>query len=179
MGFLTVISRVYFPFVKIFSLCHNLFMEQEILQQNLRHLMKEQKLSMLKLSLAACLNETAIRDILNGKVKSPTYKTLQKIANALKCKVDDLVTKADDGLVLKKDSLLFDNSKINVKKFASTLQTVDELLRKKELKLSYIDKARVYFAWYDLTILNDNPLQDEKLIEAQLSTLINASKKNY
>ena len=154
-------------------------MEQEILQQNLRHLMKEQKISMLKLSLAACLNETAVRDIINGKVKSPTYKTLQKIAAALKCKVDDLVTKVDDGLALKKDHLLFDNSKINVKKFATTLQTVDELLKKKNLKLNYIDKTRIYFAWYDLSILNDDLPKDAELIEAELSTLINASKKNY
>jgi transcriptional regulator with XRE-family HTH domain len=155
-------------------------MKQEILQQNLRRLIKEQKLSMLKLSLSACLNETAVRDILNGKVKSPTYNTLQKIAVALKCKVDDLFTEIDDDdLALKKDSLLFDNSKINVKRFATTLEEVDELLKKKNLKLSYIDKTRIYFAWYDLTILNESLPKDAKLAEAELSTLINASKKNY
>lgn len=152
---------------------------QQILQKNLRRLMKEQKFSMLKLSLAASLNETAVRDILNGKVKSPTYNTLQKIAEVLKCKVDDLVRDDDSKIELEKNSLLFNNSKINVKNFAKTIETVDQLIKKKNLKLDYIDKARIYFAWYDLNILNNNFSKDDKVIEAELNTIINVAKKNY
>jgi len=140
--------------------------------------MKEQGYSMLSLSLAASLNETAIRDILNGKIKSPTYQTLSKISQALKCHVDDLMKEANpNSLEVIGRNLLFNNSKIDAKRFAKTITIVDELIKKKDLRLDPLVRTKIYFSWYDLSILNKDISKDKSLTEMTLDTIIKASSK--
>ncbi|MGB9154797.1 MAG: helix-turn-helix transcriptional regulator [Alphaproteobacteria bacterium] len=50
---------------------------------NLRHLMDEQGFNQRSLSLSAGLNECAVRDLLQGRSRSPRYDTVQALANAL------------------------------------------------------------------------------------------------
>ncbi len=65
-------------------------MVESTLIRNLRRLMTEAGLNQKSLAKKAKLNETAIRDILKGKSKSPTHETLQKISVALGCTTPDL-----------------------------------------------------------------------------------------
>jgi DNA-binding Xre family transcriptional regulator len=61
------------------------------LQSNLQEILKRKNLSMKGLSIKAGLGETAVRDIIKGRVRSPTYLTLEKIATVLKCNVQTLI----------------------------------------------------------------------------------------
>jgi len=64
--------------------------DEKILRRNIEAGMKEMQLNKLQLSKKAGLNESAIRDILSGRSKSPRFSTLQAIAKVFKCGVDDL-----------------------------------------------------------------------------------------
>ncbi len=147
-------------------------MDEKILQENLKKIMKQQKLSMLKLAVLAGLNETAVRDILNGKIKNPTYKTLYHLAKVLKCKVDELFFKTEEASV-GEEILLFNNAKINESVFAQAVLEVDNLILHKSLKINHLQKTNIYFSWYDLLLINQNvsPPQEkiDKLIDLALS----------
>ncbi len=130
-------------------------MDESILRENLKRLMKEQNLSMLKLSLLACLNETAVRDILNGKVKSPTYHTLYQLAKVLNCKPDDLaMDPTDDNLSYQGKSLLFNNSRIDLEIFADAIIKIDQDIQELNLKIKPIERAKMYFAYYDNILID-------------------------
>lgn len=53
-----------------------------LLALNLETLIEEKGLNPSRLAKDANLNHTAVRDILGGKVKNPTYRTLVNIAEA-------------------------------------------------------------------------------------------------
>lgn len=57
---------------------------------NLRALMEDQGYNPKSLSVAAGLGETAVRDILMGRSRRPTYATLDSIARILRVSVDEL-----------------------------------------------------------------------------------------
>ncbi|RYE12839.1 MAG: XRE family transcriptional regulator [Rickettsiales bacterium] len=65
-------------------------MENNIKYELIR-LMDMHDFNMKSLSVAAGLNETAIRDIIKGRVKNPRIDTLQKIAKVLNCSIGDLL----------------------------------------------------------------------------------------
>lgn len=56
---------------------------QPLWVNNLRTLMKSHELNPRSLSLKAGLNQTAVRDMLEGRVKFPRYDTAHALANAL------------------------------------------------------------------------------------------------
>lgn len=51
--------------------------------ENLRFLMKHRQFNPRSLSLAAGLNATAVRDMLEGRAKSPRYDTVEALSRAL------------------------------------------------------------------------------------------------
>jgi len=61
------------------------------LVDNLRMRMKAQNKSATMLSRQAGLNQTAVRDILSGRSRSPRANTLEKLAKALQCRAVDLM----------------------------------------------------------------------------------------
>lgn len=66
-----------------------------ILQQNLERLLRENGMSMRRLSLHAGLNETAVKAILAGKSESPREQTVRALATALRCRIGDLTGEAE------------------------------------------------------------------------------------
>lgn len=131
-------------------------MDIGVLQTNLERLMKARGFNMKSLSLAAKLNETAVRDILRGKVGSPTYKTLLKLSNTLNCAVEELVGTSKITKSPLEEALLSRSRHIDLGLFARTIGTVDKLLKQKKLKPTDLVKAKIYLAWYDLLLINQN-----------------------
>jgi phage repressor protein C with HTH and peptisase S24 domain len=60
------------------------------LQLTLERLMREKGYTMKGLALASGTGETAVRDIIVGRSKRPSYDTLKKIADTLGCRPEDL-----------------------------------------------------------------------------------------
>lgn len=56
--------------------------------------MKDRGFNQRSLAVAASLNETAVRDILIGRSRSPRYATLAALASVLKCTVAELAGEA-------------------------------------------------------------------------------------
>ena len=75
-------------------------MTETIIARNLKRLMEARGYgrNKMKLSLDAGLNETAVRDILTGKSKDPRNSTLQALATALQCTINDIVMGSSDVL---------------------------------------------------------------------------------
>lgn len=67
------------------------------LKENLDRLMKERGFTQKSLALAADLGDTAVRDILKGKSKNPTGKTLNALAATLGVDVAQLFGAPPDG----------------------------------------------------------------------------------
>jgi transcriptional regulator with XRE-family HTH domain len=133
---------------------------------------------MLSLSLESGLNETAVRDILNGKVKNPTYNTLASLAKTLNCKVDDLALDPEEQeLAIGNYILLLKSSKVNLRLFAKSVQIIDEFISNKKLNFSYLDKVKLYWSWYDLSLMNRTKLNNKNRNNIQLETLINSKRK--
>ena len=63
----------------------------DTLQNNLQTKMTERKISAAELGRNAGLNESAVRNILNGKSNNPGIESLSAIANSLGCSIDELV----------------------------------------------------------------------------------------
>ena len=145
-------------------------MDKSPLQTNLQNFMEQHGFNMKSLSITAGLNETAVRDILRGKVNSPTYKTLNKLAIALNCNVDNLISDKTSH-----SNLTYKLSSIDVRLFAKSIAKIDELIKTKQISLSNLDRAKVYLAWYDLSVinrLNKNKIDSE---ESQFAAIL---KKN-
>lgn len=64
------------------------------LQRQLEARRREKKWSRRKLSLKAGMSETAVKAILHGKSQHPRQDTLEKLAGALECTVEDLLARA-------------------------------------------------------------------------------------
>ncbi len=60
------------------------------LSRRLAAFMKDRGFNQRSLAIAANLNETAVRDILIGRSRSPRYATLAALASVLKCTVAEL-----------------------------------------------------------------------------------------
>lgn len=76
-----------------------------LVAKNIEALMKARDLDPTRLAKAAGLNQTAVRDILIGKSKSPTVKTVGKIATALGVPVSSIFEEAE-ALDLRSDFLM-------------------------------------------------------------------------
>ncbi|HRY59856.1 MAG TPA: helix-turn-helix transcriptional regulator [Patescibacteria group bacterium] len=61
------------------------------ISKNIKRLRKTQDLSQDRLSKLAGVSYNSIIKIENSAITNPTIETLQKIANALKVQVDDLI----------------------------------------------------------------------------------------
>lgn len=62
------------------------------LAERIKEKMQEQSYSMLSLARAAGLKETAVKDIISGKSKNPGIQKIGKLADALKCSTDWLIS---------------------------------------------------------------------------------------
>ncbi len=67
----------------------------DVLKKRLRAAMKERDFTQKSLALKSGLNETAVRDILQGRSKRPSYDTLKAIADTLLIRVDQLTSDDD------------------------------------------------------------------------------------
>ena len=56
---------------------------------------ERENISMNQLAKKAGISQSLVCDIENGKVKNPGVRTMKRIADALNCSLDDLVT--EDG----------------------------------------------------------------------------------
>ncbi len=58
---------------------------------NLKHYLDVRRMSMNELSRRSGLSQTAVFDIINARARSPRLETLEKIAETLDVKVEDLL----------------------------------------------------------------------------------------
>jgi DNA-binding Xre family transcriptional regulator len=112
----------------------------------LYQLMRAQRFNMTSLSIAAGLNTTAVRDILRGRVKSPKYSTLEKLALALCCNVNDIIGRTIDpeikkGLLRIKD--------IDIELFAEAVTEVDLSILSGKRIISIRERALQYLQAYN------------------------------
>jgi transcriptional regulator with XRE-family HTH domain len=127
-------------------------MDLEILQKNLLKLMQIKGFTMKGLSLAANLNETAVRDILKGRVINPTYKTLEKLATILGSSVRELTENPLGGEEITVNPVKL--TEISRELFIQSIVKVDELIKRNNIQLTAEERAKIYVAWYELLILN-------------------------
>lgn len=57
----------------------------------IKKLLKEKNMTIYRLAKITSIDETGLRNIINGKRKDPHISTITKIAKALNVKVDDLL----------------------------------------------------------------------------------------
>lgn len=57
----------------------------------IKKLLKEKNMTIYRLAKITSIDETGLRNIINGKRKDPHISTIAKIAKALNVKVDDLL----------------------------------------------------------------------------------------
>lgn len=62
----------------------------ETLRRNIQDGMERLELTAKSLSVQSGLNATAVRDIMEERIKNPTYRTLSALARTLKCTVAEL-----------------------------------------------------------------------------------------
>lgn len=70
------------------AICNDIQMTPVI--SNIEKRMREKGLTQKGLALKAGLNETAVRDILQGRSKDPQLSTLRALAEVLQCSIEDL-----------------------------------------------------------------------------------------
>ncbi|AIL64872.1 hypothetical protein NOVO_02390 [Rickettsiales bacterium Ac37b] len=140
------------------------------LATNLKAMMIKKGFSMKGLSLSAHLNETAVRDIITGRVKNPTYITLEKLARVLECEVKDLTASSTSN-----NSFTHSVNVLDTEALIKSIIKVDHIIQKNNLSLNIEDKARVYVAWYELALLTQDEHIDNS--EQQLYTLLKFAKK--
>jgi transcriptional regulator with XRE-family HTH domain len=119
-----------------------------IIQQNLQTMMDERGYNMKQLSLDSGLNETAVRDIMRGRVANPTYHTLSSLARTLICTVAELTGEQD----LK--NALTNTRSINYQALIKAVNIIDDLINEEQLILKSTDKAKAYLACYEILALN-------------------------
>jgi DNA-binding Xre family transcriptional regulator len=125
------------------------------IRDNIERLMVDRGYNMKTLSLTAGLNETAVRDILKGRVSHPTYETLRKVAKVLDCSVNEIV-----GVVPAMGSLTHG---FRESIFIHAVEQVDEIISKNKIDISSANKARVYWAWYELSVLKKRQSNSDEL----------------
>jgi DNA-binding Xre family transcriptional regulator len=145
-------------------------MKRTPIQINLERLMLKKGFNMKSLSLAAKLNETAVRDILKGRVQSPSFHTLERLAETLNCEVYDITYGSNNPYKNRA------NPKLNAELLGRVIKKVDKLLDEQHIKLPVEERSRIYSAWYELKVLNDTE-EDDKKDEAQINTLIQLTAK--
>ena len=89
-------------------------MIENTLQKQLRKKLEESGHTMKSLSKAAGKNETYVRDILEGRVKNPSYENLKYLAAALGCDVGELVDGAGGGLAERGSNPFRKNTAANI-----------------------------------------------------------------
>lgn len=116
-------------------------MNHNILKKNIEYLMKKKGFNMKSLSLAAGLNETAIRDLLK-RTNNPSYQTINKLSKFLE--IDPYSLTTSDAAELDKpypNILDFEN-------FALAIEKIDNLIKNHNLDINSKTKAKVYMACY-------------------------------
>lgn len=93
--------------------------------RNLRRLMAERGVTQKRLAILAGLGETAVRDILAAKSKNPRIATIQALARALRCTVEEIISTNPEELVLSETNSL-DLPIVNAKLY--TLEEVGRLI---------------------------------------------------
>jgi DNA-binding Xre family transcriptional regulator len=119
-----------------------------LIQQNLQMMMDERRYNMKQLSLDSGLNETAVRDIMRGRVANPTYNTLSSLAKTLNCSVTDLT--GDHNTEDASTKIIG----INYQSFIKAVNIIDDLINEEQLILKSTDKAKAYLACYEILVLN-------------------------
>lgn len=87
---------------------------------------------MKSLSIAAGKNETYVRDILEGRVKNPSYASLKSIADQLRCDVSELT---EGNGMQERQGASFRALSGGIKKKVDPDQLVDAMLMVNELAL--------------------------------------------
>ncbi|RZK20659.1 MAG: XRE family transcriptional regulator [Flavobacterium sp.] len=136
-------------------------MEKANLQINLEKKMKEKGFNMKSLSIMAGLNETAVRDIIKGRVNSPTYKNLSKICVVLECSVDELNQTNKTQKTEPEDS----REEINIEILAKSIEKVDLIISQYDAKPDSITRAKLYLTCYKLLIAKGNSTKITDIIK--------------
>lgn len=110
-------------------------------------ILKEKSITPYRLWKISGVAQSTISDILNGKKQNPTTKTLQKIANALNCSVDEFFDDTNENsTIMKNISHYGDNIEFK------TAQEAAEFILKQPAVAAY--------GGFDLNKMSDNDVMD-------------------
>lgn len=73
-------------------------MSLELLKDKISYHLENKKISVAEFERSAGLKQSAVRNILYGKSKSPTIDTIQVIAREMKISVDELLSSKNDSM---------------------------------------------------------------------------------
>ena len=136
-------------------------------RKNFKLFMKRKDLTAYAWAKKAGITEGTIRSYLSGRSSSLTYKTLQKLADAVDSSPKEIVDPDIDY-----EELLDNSQYLERQLLESVMEKIDSIIDKKNLKILSKDRRKLYFAWYDLKAetrnLKDNEKQDEDRISAML-----------
>jgi hypothetical protein len=119
--------------------------------------------TMKGLSLEAGLNDTAVRDIIKGRVKSPSLNTIQKIANIMKCELIDLINRPINN---------FDNyyrrpplNKLSAYILNKAISKADLYITTNNITLTSEQRATLYIKFYEfihVKNINNNKILNQE-----------------
>jgi transcriptional regulator with XRE-family HTH domain len=75
-------------------------MSLELLKDKISYHLENKKISVAEFERSAGLKQSAVRNILYGKSKSPTIDTIQVIAREMKISVDELLSSKNDSKLM-------------------------------------------------------------------------------
>ena len=131
---------------------------QAALQHKIRTYLTTHKLSVAGFERDAGLKTNVARNILRGQSKRPTGETLQAIAKAMGCTVQDLLngkTEPDSS------SILLENPELLMKALESTLKIASEKKYTLKIKQALLIAEQVY----GFSLKKNPPIVDESFVE--------------
>lgn len=144
-------------------------MAKTVLQKQLEQRMREKGFNMKSLSQAAGKNDTYIRDILEGRVKNPSYSSMQAIAEKLDCEVADLI---QEGNFAERSTVKFrgysgvpKNKNFNADIIVNATLLIKEVANKKKIKLSKDKISELALKTCEMAMIAGSQVITQNLVE--------------
>jgi transcriptional regulator with XRE-family HTH domain len=135
------------------------------LRNRIINFMKTNGLTAYSWSKKAGISEGTIRSFIAGRTNSLNSRTIIKLAAAANIPVISLLEEQEKY----KLNVPVNNSNINKDLLQKSIIIVDKILKKKNIKISDEERAKIYVAWYELRLVSNNENKNEEM----LGSLIN------
>jgi len=141
----------------------------ESIKNNILERISKSGISERALSLNANLSAAAVNQLLRSS-NLPKLDSLVYIANALNCKLEDLLSTNPSTKTIsftKEDKIDGNEIKINDQLFVKSIAKLEELIEKKKVKFSPELKAKIILDWYELSLLIEESNEQNQTVSLQ------------